>query len=223
MTEIRVKARLAFQPPFKSKSINNGPEKYRARLMFDPATEWGKESIKLIRETRKAVAKERWKAKADGILETIKGDRNKESWFESDYRSSDGENVDGFEGMFHMSALSETLPLMIDRDRTEVTARDGRFYSGCYVVAKLDIYPQDNEHGKGMRCGLMGLQFWKDGDAFGGGRRASADDFDDLSDTGEEDEDETPRRTAPSRGSEGSGAGARARRAPVEDDDDDIA
>ncbi|WCD56201.1 hypothetical protein [Caulobacter phage BL94] len=205
MTTIRVKARLAFQPPWKATSINGGPEKFRARLMFDPDTDWGKESIKLIRDTRKAVAKDKWKAKADGILEMNKNDRNKESWFESDYRSQDGEVVAGFEGMYHLSTLADVMPLIIDKDRTELSRKDGRPYSGCYVIAQVEIWAQDNDSGKAMRAGIQGLQFWKDGDAFGGGGKiAKVDDFEDLSDQG--DDDEAPRSS---------------RRPPVVADDDD--
>lgn len=212
MTEIRFKARLMFQPPWEATSINGGPLKHRARLAIDPETTWGKESLKLIRDTRKAVAKEKWKNKAEGILETIRGDKNKESWFESDYRNAEGDVQEGFEGLYHLSALSDAMPLMLDADRTEISKRDRRMYSGCYVVAKVDIYAQDNEHGKGMRAGLMGLQFWKDGDAFGSsGKIAKVEDFEDLSDTGEDD-DEKPAKPSSS-----------ARRPPVEDDDDDIA
>lgn len=197
--EIRFKARLAFQPPWKATSIQGGPEKFRARFMIDPETDWGKEALKTIRDARLKVATEKWKtkAKAEAILDLIKNDRNKESWFESDYRNSEGDVVAGFEGMFHMSALSDTMPLIIDKDRTELTRKDGRPYSGCYVVAKVDIWAQDNDSGKGMRVGLMGLQFWKDGEAFGGGKIAKADDFDDLSDQGEEDDVPTTRRSRP--------------------------
>ena len=220
--KITVKARLAFAPPWSPTSVNGGPEKFRARLMFDPKADWGKASIKEIRAARLAVATEKWKtkAKAEAILELIAGDKNKESWFEKDYRTQDGELIEGFEGMYHLSTLADVQPLMIDRDRTELTKRDGRLYSGCYVVAKLDIWAQKNDHGNGMRATIMGLQFWKDGEAFGGGgQRANAEDFEDLSDLGDDEDAPTTRRRPADDEDE---PAPRKRRRPVEDDDDDI-
>lgn len=216
MTEIRVKALLGWPALVKPTSINNGPLKFRARLGFDPDAAWGKDSIKLIRDTRKAVAKEKWKGKAEGILDFMKGDRNKESWFESDYKSQEGDVHEGFAGLYHLSTLNEIMPLLLDNDRTELDAQEARqrFYSGCYVAARVDIYPQDNEHGRGMRAGLMGVQFWKDGTNFGGGKKAKVDDFEDLSDTGEDDEPEEKPRPK---------ASAKRKPEPVDEDEYDIA
>ena len=42
-----------------------------------------------------------------------------------------------------------------------------------------------------MRCGLKGIQFHSDGDAFQGGAPASADEFEDLTDGAHEDEDDS--------------------------------
>jgi hypothetical protein len=189
MPEIMLKnVRIAFTNAiWAPSSINGGPEKFRLRVMLDPKE--NADSVKLLRDTRAKVAKERWKGKAEGILETIKGDKNKESYFESDYKNQEGEVVEGFEGLYHLSTLNDVQPLIIDRDRTELTKRDGRPYSGCYCNVKVDIYAQDNTHGKGMRANLLGIQFLRDGDAFGGGgRKAKVDDFEDLGDQGEDDD-----------------------------------
>lgn len=227
MTEIRVKARLAFNPPWEPTSINNGPPKFRARLMFDPDSDWGKESIKIIRATRKevAVVKFKGKAKAEAILDTIKGDKNKESWFENDYRNQEGEVTEGFEGMFHLSTLADEQPLMLDRDRAELSKRDGRLYSGCYVVAKIDIWGQDNAHGKGMRATILGLQFWKDGVGFSGAKRAKVDDFEDLGVEDDDDDDAVSRASArrPADEDDEKPAPKKRRPPPPEDDDDDVA
>jgi hypothetical protein len=66
----------------------------------------------------------------------------------------------------------------------------GVIYSGCFVNAQIDIWAQDNGFGKRINCTLAGVQFAADGDAFGGGRPASADDFDDLGDLGGADADD---------------------------------
>lgn len=209
MTVITIRGRLAFPSIWAPSSINGGPEKYRARIIIDPAD---KAQLKLIRQTRSDVAKAKWGAKGEGILRATATDKNKGSFFEQDYVNPDtGDAYDGFEDMFHMSALADVQPTIIDRDRTELTKRDGRPYSGCWCVFKIDIWAQDNTNGKAVRAGLAGIQFLKDGEGFGGGVKAKVEDFEDLSDLGDDDEDEAPKPKK-----------AKAR-PPVEDDDDDIA
>ena len=89
--------------------------------------------------------------------------------------------------------------------RGEARKKPGVVPPGALRLAEaMNVY-------QSMRANIMGLQFWKDGDAFsGGGRRSDAEKiFEDLSVTGEDDDD------APK-------ASTRSRR-PAEDDDDDIA
>lgn len=193
---ISIRGRLAFPSLWTPSSINGGPEKYRARVIIDPNEKaFGKPAVKLLDETYLAVAEAKWQKKGAGILAATKGDKNKGSWFKSDYINPDtGEAYDGFEDMYHLSALADVQPTILDADRTELTKRDGRPYSGCYCVFKLDIWAQDNTNGKAVRAGLAGVQFWKDGDNFGGGVKAKVEDFEDLSDQGDEPEadDEKP-------------------------------
>jgi hypothetical protein len=71
---------------------------------------------------------------------------------------------------------------VVDRDRTPLTASDGKPYAGCFVNAVVELWAQDNQYGKRINASLGGVQFAADGDAFGGGGvRTEADDFDDLS------------------------------------------
>jgi len=70
---------------------------------------------------------------------------------------------------------------VVDRDRTPLVAADGKPYAGCYVTAIVELWPQDNQYGRRINATLSGVQFERDGDAFGGSAPASADDFDDLS------------------------------------------
>lgn len=59
----------------------------------------------------------------------------------------------------------------------EVHEHEGRVYDGCYVNATVDIYLQTEGTNQGVRCSLTAVQFHKDGDAFGGAKRATPDDF----------------------------------------------
>lgn len=55
-------------------------------------------------------------------------------------------------------------------------------YAGCYVNAKLQIWPQAKGATQGMRCTLKGVQFFRDGDRFSGVSNVDNLEFDDLSD-----------------------------------------
>lgn len=177
--------RLAFPALFEMESVKGGKPAYGARFILAP----NHPGVAEIRKAIKEVAEAKWPGKGSKVVDSIRTDKQKMCWFESNYVNDEGDVYDGFDGMYHLGTKSQVQPLVIDRDRTELTARDGRPYSGCYVNATVEIWAQDNEHGKGIRAQVTGVQFLKDGDAFAGGTRASADEFEDLSDMGiEEDE-----------------------------------
>ena len=149
--------------------------RYGASFPIDPASVNAKACAAAI----EAVAKEKWGAKAAAILAEIKkkGDLG---YQESAKTNSEGEVYDGFADMFTLNASNKTRPLALDRDKSQLSAADGRPYSGCYVNASVEFWAQDNEYGKKINATLKGVQFVRDGDAFGGGAPASPDDFDDL-------------------------------------------
>ncbi len=71
-------------------------------------------------------------------------------------------------------------PVILDRDKTPLQAEDGRPYGGCYVHAKVEFWAQENKFGKTVRATLVGIQFAKDGDSFGGAKKATDDGFEEL-------------------------------------------
>jgi hypothetical protein len=90
--------------------------------------------------------------------------------------------------MLAISAKSTIRPLVIDRDRSPLAEEDGKPYAGCYVNASVEFFAYENS-GNGISAQLAGVQFVRDGDAFGGGRAADPDEFDDLGE-GADTEDE---------------------------------
>lgn len=83
-------------------------------------------------------------------------------------------------------------PTVLDADRSPLVAEDGRPYAGCYVNAIIEFYAFHPEKSKSadarkspprVCASLEAVQFFRDGESFGGGTRATADDFDDV--TGE--------------------------------------
>lgn len=165
--------RLAFPQLFEAKTVNGeGEPAFSASLLIDPADP----QIKALNAAIDAVAKEKWAAKAEAILKTMRA-TDKTCLHDGDLK----DQYAGFEGMLYVSARSKTRPLVIDADKTPLTAKDGKPYAGCYVNASIELWAQDNNYGKRVNASLRGIQFLRDGDAFAGGAPASEDEFDDLS------------------------------------------
>jgi len=122
-----------------------------------------------------AVAKEKWASKSESVLKSIQGNNQKFCWTDGDAK-----DYDGYEGNYCLSASrgqDKGRPIVMDCDKSPLTAADGKPYAGCYVNATVEIWPQDNSFGKGVRATLRGVQFFKDGDAFSAGTPVSEDDF----------------------------------------------
>ena len=81
-----------------------------------------------------------------------------------------------------MSARSKTKIMVADRDKSPLSAQDGKPYAGCYVDASIELWAQDNNFGKRVNATLRWVQFRRDGDAFAGSAPATDDELDDLSD-----------------------------------------
>ncbi len=93
----------------------------------------------------------------------------------------DKAKFDGFAGNYFIAASNDSRPTAVNRDKTPLTAADGVIYSGCYVNAKVDMWPQDNSWGERLNTDFLGIQFVKDGDSFtAGSAPANPEEFPDL-------------------------------------------
>ncbi len=175
--------RLAFAVLWTAESFQGGEgeKRFSASFPIDPKSA----NVALIETAIQKAAKEKWKDKSGAILKKLKAD-GRMCYFRAEKTSAEGEVYDGFEGMYSLAAANKARPLILDRDKTQLTEEDGKPYSGCYVDALVEIWAQDNRWGKRINAALKAVRFREDGDAFGdGGSKASSDDFDDLADTGE--------------------------------------
>lgn len=164
--------RLAFNDLYEPTQINGqGKAKYRATLLVEKNSQTHKD----IEAAIKKVATEKWGAKAESVLASI---RNNNMRF--NVQDGDLSEYDGFAGNVAVKASSETKPTVIDRARNPVSQSSGIIYSGCYVNASISFFAYDNQ-GKGISASLGGIQFLKDGEAFAGGRPADINEFEDLS------------------------------------------
>ena len=169
--------RIAFPALAAPQAFGEGEPAYGAKLIVDPKGEHAKQIKAAIVEA----AKEKWKEEAQDVIDALTDDK-KVCFVEAEYRNKKTRQpYAGFEGKHYLSARNaSTQPTIINRMGVEVTdkAEIARLiYSGCYVNASVDIWPQDNKWGQRINCTLRGVMFANDGENFGGSSPASADEF----------------------------------------------
>jgi len=164
--------RLAFPALFEAKTVNGeGEPAFSAVFLLEPDDP----QVKSLDNAIAAAAKEKWGAKAEVILKQMRA-ADKTCLHDGDTKA----DYAGFSGMRFVSARGKQRPLVLNSDKSPLTAADGKPYAGCFVNASIELWPQDNNYGKRVNAQLRGVQFLRDGDAFGGGGVASADEFDDV-------------------------------------------
>lgn len=165
--------RLAFPELWEAKTVNGeGEPAFSASFLLPP----DHPQLAEIRKAEQQVGQDKWAAKWATVQKEILAN-NRMALKNGDTKAS----YDGFPGNHFISSRNKTRPTVIDRDRSQLTAKDGKPYSGCYVNAIIELWAQDNSYGKRINASLSGVQFLKDGEPFSGGRPADADEFDDLS------------------------------------------
>lgn len=93
-----------------------------------------------------------------------------------------------FEGKYTIKASTKKRPLVINRDKSPITESDNVIYAGCYVNAIVSLWAQDNKFGKRINAQLDGVQFCRDGEAFGDGA-VSVSEFDAFGSESDDDFD----------------------------------
>lgn len=164
--------RLAFPVLFEAKTVNGeGEPAFSASFLMAPSHS----AVKALRDAAEAIGKDKWGAKWPNI--------KKELQLKDRLPLHDGDtkgDYTGYAGNLFVTSRNKTRPLVLDRDKSPLTAQDGKPYAGCYVNASIELWAQDNAYGKRINASLRGVQFLKDGDAFAGGGAASDEEFDDL-------------------------------------------
>ena len=165
--------RLAFPNLFEPRAFgeDGSDPAYGASFIF-PKDHPG---VKIINDAIEAMAKEKWEAKATETLKQLRA-ADRVCLHDGDLKP----DYMGFPGNFFVATRNKARPLVIDRDKSPLTAADGKPYAGCYVNATLDVWSMMNKYGKRINATLSGVQFVKDGDAFTGAPPATPDDFEDL-------------------------------------------
>ena len=182
------KARLSFANGlFTASAFEEGSEpKYGADFILAPGSKVyevqadGKRKPIDIKAAELAVANEAWKGKGQEMLDDFEASK-KALRVGNKRKNKNGEIYAGYEGNMYVTAKNKTRPGLYNADKSPVTEEDGVLYSGCYVNVRLSLYPNTKPKTRGVFAGLKGVQFAGHGEAFGGAAKASANEFDDVS------------------------------------------
>ena len=159
--------RLSFNALFEAEDFD-GDKNYAYNAKF--IIEKDSAADKLVREAMLEVANDAFSGKGAEVLKKVANDKAQYCYQEYDED--------------HMVLATKRKdkagrPLVLDADRTPLAESDGKPYAGCYVNALIRPWAMASKGKHWVRCGLEGVQFVKDGEAFGA--RASVSDFDDIS------------------------------------------
>lgn len=141
---------------------------YRATALINPETQ--ADQVQKVKAAMKECAEGKWgvgKIPKDVIF-CLKDGNKKE--------------YDGYEDMLYIGAGNTVKPHVVGRDgRTPVGEEEGIIYAGCQINFSFRLWAQSNKWGKKVNASLIGVQFVRDGDAFGAKQPDVADVFEDQS------------------------------------------
>ena len=126
-----------------------------------------------------ALALEKWKEHAQAVMGMIQQDRKTRCYGMGSEKINKKtfQPYDGYAGHVFITAGRDNPPQMIQADGTPIDPANTmayqqlarKMYGGCRVNAAIKPWPQDNKHGRGIRCDLIAVQFAADDTAFGEG------------------------------------------------------
>jgi hypothetical protein len=163
--------RISFaQGLFEAKAGADGGEpKFNSAFIFPKSHP----AVALLSAMVVQVATEKWGAKATEVLTQLKAS-DKLPVHDGDAKAS----TPGYAGNLFLNASNKVKPLVVDTNPAkQLTAMDGKPYSGSYVNAIVEIWAQDNKFGKRINASLSGVQFVRDGERLAGGGVAQPTDF----------------------------------------------
>lgn len=176
--------RCSFLKVFEAEAMNKGDKPaFSGHFLFDPSDEKNAVELKRLKQAMLKVAIGKWGKEAGKrtLIALMKKNltclRNG-----NDKTDSDEKVMDGYENRMYLSARSYVHPTVLGRGKEHLSEEDGILFSGCWVTVYINLWAQTGKFGKRINAQLMGLQFVKTGDSFGGGQAADPDVFDSLAD-----------------------------------------
>jgi hypothetical protein len=171
--------RIAYPKVFKAEQyVSNGKPSGKPRFSLTMLVEPGTHNFNAVNKAILAAATAKWGKDGEKKLKALRGNSNKFCFLDGDAAEQEWKA-----GKWVLTAHrneDQGRPGVYDRDKSPLTESDGKIQSGSWCNVVVEIWAQDGEN-SGIRCKLTSLQFVKEDDAIGGGgRRPTADDFDEV-------------------------------------------
>ncbi len=181
--------RVSYPQVFVPRAIQEGAEpKYGIVLMFDKTNSEHNKFLNMLHAKAQKAMKEKWPDPTKRPRIPIVG--HDMSCIKDGDTACNKQGVPLIEknpeyaGHFIVRAGSKRKPGIVDKGRAEIMDKEA-IYGGCSCKINLNPYAYDTKGNKGVTFGLNGVQFWGDGEAFGGGRPSTEDMF--QAETGQND------------------------------------
>ncbi len=168
--------RLSYAKLFNPKAFEEGgAERFEATFLFDPSNPDHNAKIKEIKQTARALMTEAFGEDFDP-----RELRNRVCFGEGNKKDK---VPDGYKDMVFLNSANTTRPAVANRRGEPVAEGDENApYSGCFVNATVTFWAQNNKYGKRINANLRGVQFVRDGEAFGRAPISAEDEFEALED-----------------------------------------
>ena len=155
----------------------------------------GSDLLKKVQAAMLETAVEKWGKKGQAIYEAVISDKQTTCLLDGKKKPE----YDGYEGHHALTAhrpQDKGRPLVYTAKKEPIykpsnelyEGMAGKMYSGCFVNMQVQFWAQDNKNGKALRTELLGVQFVKDGPAFGGGAKPNEEDFAEIEDGADADD-----------------------------------
>jgi hypothetical protein len=167
--------RIAFANDlFVAKPIRGGKPRYSASFLIPPTHP----AVAKLRACMERVANHKWGAKGPSIYKALEA-QDKLCLHDGNLKE-----YAGYAGNLYVSGArrpEDGKPRVVDRNANDITQDQGIIYSGCRVIALLEIWAQDStDFGKRINATIRGVQFFADDERFSGSGTASDDEFQKL-------------------------------------------
>jgi hypothetical protein len=165
--------RLSFPDLFVPAAYQEGQiPKYGATFLLNPKKLLHAKWIKNIANEEARMIREAWGAAPKGLILEYCGSGNDRT------NQQTGEIYQGYEGMWFITCKNQNQPLVIDEHQVEIASNDKRAVAGMFVNASVNLYCQENKHGRAIRASVRGVMVLGYGEPFG--NHVTAKEFEDF-------------------------------------------
>ncbi len=178
--------RLSFLKLEKPEAYEAGQkEKYQATALLDPSDAEHAQQIKLVQQAALQLASDAY----GEVPDELKLEALQRLPFGMAEKHPKKKGYDGYKGMFYVVLSNTIKPAIADRKGDTVLPGEPEFpYSGSYGNVNLSLWALlgDNRRKYGPRIGanLIGVQFVRNGEAFGQAPPSAEEEFEALEDNG---------------------------------------